>query len=380
MFSIGDLTLLSTSIEHGGAALAAKRWVETLQIEKTLTMENADQRRRRIARLLLLLEAKLFSLFWNRSLQGPTSISFFGAIGYKRLKKIDGYFFVHWAQNNFLSLFTLTRISKRSIFYCHDEWFITSLGHYRNPNRFDDPRFSIFRYFKLKILRSSMRIIVPTNWLRERLLENGIDRDKIHVVPNPVDETFFHRVSPLDAQEIIAVQKERSLITFIAHSVTDGRKGLNYFLECIEILVRQSINMEILIVGSGSSELSKSSRFHTIEYVQDSGVLRAIYSLSDVIVVPSVVDNLPQVAVEAQSMGTRVVASCFGGVKEALIDVGNSGFVVNPRNPEEMAQAVGCLLSTRWESKDIETLSSRAKEKWGKSRLLDRFNHVIMNL
>jgi glycosyltransferase involved in cell wall biosynthesis len=68
-------------------------------------------------------------------------------------------------------------------------------------------------------------------------------------------------------------------------------------------------------------------------------VMRAL----DAFLLTSYGEGVPNVVLEAQWAGTPVVATKAGGVAEAL-DVGNSGWVIDPADPEQLARCVTWLL------------------------------------
>lgn len=72
--------------------------------------------------------------------------------------------------------------------------------------------------------------------------------------------------------------------------------------------------------------------------------LRAAYQLADVVAAPSIyVDPFPTVALEAMAAGKPVVATCFGGAREAVVD-GETGYVVNPFDTAAFADKLLRLL------------------------------------
>jgi phosphatidylinositol alpha-1,6-mannosyltransferase len=78
--------------------------------------------------------------------------------------------------------------------------------------------------------------------------------------------------------------------------------------------------------------------------------LADIYALSDVVVMPSReqvaacdVEGFGMVFLEANACGKPVVGGRSGGIPEAIVD-GITGVLVNPREPEDIANALTRLL------------------------------------
>lgn len=86
----------------------------------------------------------------------------------------------------------------------------------------------------------------------------------------------------------------------------------------------------------------------------------SVYAGSDVLAVPSIyVDPFPTVVLEAMVCGLPVVATCFGGAKELVLD-GRTGYVVNPLDMESLARAIVRLLK---EVNEAKAMGSAGRER-----------------
>ena len=64
----------------------------------------------------------------------------------------------------------------------------------------------------------------------------------------------------------------------------------------------------------------------------------------DIFVLPSVLEGLPRVVIEAMAMAKPIVATDISGVREQLIHDSN-GLIVPPKNPEALADAIFYLIN-----------------------------------
>src|SRR5690606_22996942 len=71
--------------------------------------------------------------------------------------------------------------------------------------------------------------------------------------------------------------------------------------------------------------------------------LARLLDAAEVVVVPSRSESFGLVPLEAAASGTPVVASRVGGLMESVVD-GESGVLVDGRDPAEWAQVVGAIL------------------------------------
>ena len=85
---------------------------------------------------------------------------------------------------------------------------------------------------------------------------------------------------------------------------------------------------------------------HQIRFVppQPHHLLSTYYRAADVVLVPSRSESFGLVALEAAACGVPVVAAAVGGLR-TLIDHGETGFLVEQRDPSAFATAVRSLLA-----------------------------------
>ena len=107
-------------------------------------------------------------------------------------------------------------------------------------------------------------------------------------------------------------------------------------------IVRQFPDAVFVFVGEG--ELGAAGpHIRRLGPVPNREVL-ALYPLSDVVVVPSVVpDALSRVILEAMAAGRPVVATRVGGTPELVLE-GKTGILVERNDPAGLARAIGSLL------------------------------------
>ena len=83
------------------------------------------------------------------------------------------------------------------------------------------------------------------------------------------------------------------------------------------------------------------------------------YSEMSVCVFPSVWENFPNVCLEAMSAGRAIVATYTGGMAE-MLDNGEAGVMIPPRNPMAIADAVINLLRS---PEKCLTMGNNARQK-----------------
>jgi teichuronic acid biosynthesis glycosyltransferase TuaC len=81
------------------------------------------------------------------------------------------------------------------------------------------------------------------------------------------------------------------------------------------------------------------------------------YNTADIFCLPSSNEGLPNVIVESLLCGTPVVASSVGGIPEIIKD-GVNGFLIDPKNPESIVQALKYCMHKDWNREKLrDTIS-----------------------
>jgi len=89
--------------------------------------------------------------------------------------------------------------------------------------------------------------------------------------------------------------------------------------------------------------------------------LLEFYLLSKIVVVPSIYEGLPTVALEAMATGKPVVAADDGGPAE-IVDHKSNGILVQPSDSDSYAEAIIHLLENRSTMQDMgEKAAVKAK-------------------
>ncbi|WEU40358.1 MAG: glycosyltransferase family 4 protein [Candidatus Odinarchaeum yellowstonii] len=119
-------------------------------------------------------------------------------------------------------------------------------------------------------------------------------------------------------------------ITFIGR--LEPWKGADLFINIAKKIYKLNPNIRFTVVGDGSLkyELIKSAAGYPIRFlgaVQHENI-PDILSESTVLILPSRLEGLPTVCIEALACGVPVIASDVGGVCE-VIDHGRTGFIFN---------------------------------------------------
>jgi glycosyltransferase involved in cell wall biosynthesis len=187
-------------------------------------------------------------------------------------------------------------------------------------------------------------LITPSMWLAELSYKSSIFENREHtVIPNAIPS--FLRLG-IDKEN----SRPQNTIGFIAADLNNPIKNLSKLIQAMKILDTPESNLELVLAGEGEIETEftfiKTKRVR----VHSRDDLKKFYLDLNILVVPSLEDNSPNVIAEAQMCGTKVLASKVGGIPELLNHQIEQMF--DPLNPSEIAEAIVSNLGS-YNSEDI---------------------------
>lgn len=148
----------------------------------------------------------------------------------------------------------------------------------------------------------NLTLIVPSNWLRERVEQSFLVGYPIEVVHNRVDRTVFHPMKS-DLRQKYGLE-DRKIVLGVA-SVWDARKGLEDFLVLANLL---DDRYRCVLIGLNAKQLKKLPNnvlgFGRTETIEE---LVQWYTVADVFVNPSKEETFGMTPLEASCCGTRAV-------------------------------------------------------------------------
>jgi len=176
----------------------------------------------------------------------------------------------------------------------------------------------------------------------------------VEVIPNGVDVERF-RPSPRDEAlaGTLGLSVEDQIVVMVGRLV--GWKGVQDLLRALPEVKKRVGRVKGLVIGDGEhrGELERLSRSlgleETVIFVGavPHEELPRYLSLAHVLVQPSLGEEVFGIAMlEAMACGLPVVGTRIGGIPEVVAE-GETGFLVQPRNPRGLAEAVSRLLSDK---------------------------------
>ena len=289
------------------------------------------------------------------------------------LQKLDyDVLHLHWINNRFVSLKDLPK-NKPVVWTLHDSWpfcgichYFFECGEYRkqcgscpflHSNDDYDLSYQIWKKKQGIYKDLDLHIVTPSRWLGDCAKQSSLmERFPITVIPNCLDINEFR---PLNEKEISPrwrnFQEKRFEKPFVLYgamnAATDKRKGFSNLLSALRLLQEQNYanDFELIVFGAAESELSMDVNIpiHYVGYVRDVQELVSLYNLAEVMVVPSLTENLSCAIMESLSCGTPVVAFNIGGNGD-MIEHQKNGYLAKELDDADLAEGIlWCLENNR---------------------------------
>lgn len=389
-----NLLILNTFDKHGGAAIA------TYRLHRGLCSIGINSH-------LLVQEKKTD----DQSVVGPLNKwqkiiavvrPYLDGLVTKRYRKRDNVFFspawlperlatkvqkfnpdiVHlfWVGGGAFRIETLKKIKQPIIWTLHDMWPFTGGCHYDDDcgkfqqscgncpvlhsEREQDLSRSVWQRKRKSWGTVPIVVVATSNWLADMARSSSLFRDqRVVVIPNGIDTQKYKPINKESARAAYNLPQDKLLILFSAFSATsDKRKGNHFLVQALEKMAQTGWGTKAELVIVGASKMENISdigmKVHCMGYLQDEISQVLLYSAADVLVAPSMQENLSNVVMESLSCGTPVVAFDIGGMPD-MIDHQKTGYLATPFESDDLAAGIIWVIESE-EQQDL--LSQQARQ------------------
>ena len=212
----------------------------------------------------------------------------------------------------------------------------------------------ILRPWRYAALRHAKSIFPVSRYTAGLVRDQGVAPERIRVITLGVNTDRFrppaNRVEHDGPRRLLTVAR------------LDLHKGHDRVLEALGLLKQRGISVHYTIAGKGEEEVRlrrMAEELHLDEQVRFAGFvpdddLPDLYAAADIFIMASreipgrvdLIEGFGLTFLEASACGLPVIAGRSGGVPDAVRD-GETGYLVDPDNPEEIARVIAGLAADR---------------------------------
>ena len=397
---------------QGGAARAAMRLHKALLnygVNSEMLVQNkigddetvvgpVSKKQKALVKLRSLIDQLPLKFYKNRSSThfSPSLHSFSNIVDEINKRNAD-IVHLHWINEGMIPIENLAKINAPIVWTLHDMWPFTGGCHYSDKcTKYKNKCGSCIilgsitekdlsrKIYKKKLNAYSkiehLTIIGLSNWLNSCSKSSSLFNNRTHInLPNPIDTDTFKPIDKDIARSLWNLPKDKKLILFGAMSATsDPRKGFDELNQALKKINSQDV--ELVVFGSSKPKQSQnfSFRTHYLGRINDDTSLITLYNAVDMLVSPSLEENLSNVIMESLSCGTPVVAFDIGGNSD-MIEHKINGYLAKNKNTKEFAEGIDFILSESTKNKMRISARKKIIAEFNEKKVAKKYINIYMN-
>lgn len=201
--------------------------------------------------------------------------------------------------------------------------------------------------------KNANAVVTVNRALKERLVNIGVEDNKISVIQNGVDNDNFKPLDKKDCRLKLGLPLNKKIVLFVGS--LEKVKGVTWLIEAWRDLVK-TFGQEIflILIGEGREknkilQLIRAYNLHNsilMAGIKPHSSIPLWMNSCDVFTLPSIREGCPNVLLEALSCNKYVVASRVGGIPE-IIKTADAGILVEPANAGSLSAGLKEALLSR---------------------------------
>lgn len=275
---------------------------------------------------------------------------------------------LHWVTDGFLKIEHLKKIRQPIVWSLHDMWPFTGGCHYDlgcgkylqscgacpalgSKKEHDMSRWLFNRKKKTFKEVNDLTIVGLSRWLGACAEKSSLLKDRrTEILPNGIDVNIFKPVDKITARKMLNLPLNKKMVLFGAmNPQANPVKGYKHLVAALHHVRNEHLNFLIFGTSYPQKHLGLKYEAHYLGKFADDLSLAVVYSAADVVVVPSVQENLSNVIMEALACGTPVVAFNIGGNGDMIAHQQN-GYLAAPLEAKDLANGIDWVIedADRW--------------------------------
>lgn len=300
---------------------------------------------------------------------------------------------LHWVGAGFLPIQALQRIQKPIVWTMHDMWTITGGCHYAgdcqqfragcaqcpqlmHPHQ-HDTSYHVFKKKREHWSTLQFRTVAPSHWLATIAQNSPLlaHQQPALTIPNPIDTQQFKPLDKTHSRKALSLPEAQKIILFGAVTRDNPFKGYGYLCESLQKIASTQPDCVFVSFGGGQAQMLSAELgvpVYPLGSLHDEVSLALAYSAADVMVAPSLQDNLPNTVMESLACGTPVVAFNIGGMPD-LIQHQKTGYLAAPYDTTELAHGIQWVLAHETSAQLSEQARAHVLANYTNERVARRY-------
>jgi glycosyltransferase involved in cell wall biosynthesis len=307
---------------------------------------------KRIINKLFIYFEKILKSIYLPSPRGTFTVGLFGfnIVKLKEYKEAD-IIHIHWLNQGFIKLRSLSKVDKPVIWTMRDMWAFTGGSHYSMEfEKYEVSYLSkIIRNYKRKIYNKNFQFIAISEWLKNKAQNSSVLQNyKVKRIYNNIDIKDFNLINKGVARSTLKILTKKKIILYGAQNPQSKRKGWDIFVETLKKLDKSKYFL--LIFGNFWSQKILDNigiEYKILGFIDNKKIMNAAYSSADIFVASSIQEAFGKTFAEAMLCETPVV--CFDNTSiSEIVDHKINGYIVKNQNSYELKEGID------WMSEEIK--------------------------
>ena len=229
-------------------------------------------------------------------------------------------------------------------------------------------------WWKFKYARRTSRVIAVSHYVRDRLIQEGLEPCQVEVVYDGVNTLAVPQDKRSSARQLLGMDDTEFLIGCVGYLTPE--KGHALLIRGFSEILKIHPDSRLVVVGEGPLreelemlilELGLQGRAVLTGFISD---LDDVLPGFDLLVHPSLSEGLGSVLLQAMSHHVPLCASRTGGIPEAVVD-GETGFLFLPGSREALVRSVLRVRSNLGLARQqVEKGGARVREAFSVERMV----------
>lgn len=233
---------------------------------------------------------------------------------------------------------------------------------------------------RIHMLKQLEGVIAISQEIKDECLEQGICPGKIHYIPNGVDVEHFKPTEKKKSE----LREQLGLLdvpTIVFSGSLVQRKRPHLLVEAAKILASKRQAFQMVMVGPPndqsyanqmSSMVNEAGLEKQVRFVGMQSDVRPFLHASDIFVLPSRNEGLPNAALEAMACGMPVILTPVSGAKDLVEKHEKCGMIVEPSGAT-IAESIQYLLDDQAKADEFRLSARRNCERhYAAEKILDQ--------
>ena len=186
-----------------------------------------------------------------------------------------------------------------------------------------------------------IHLISPSRWLLEKAKKTKLPFGEMKVIPYPINTNYFKIKSKIkDLKKKYKVPNNKKILLYSSNILNEPRKGSKIILSLIKKKFFSKNKYILLMIGQNNNFIkTNNDDIILLGNISNYNLIKEIYSIADVLLFPSIIDNFPNTLLEAMSCNLPCVAFNCYGMKEIITHKKN-GYLAKPYSAEDFIKGI----------------------------------------